>query len=254
MAGIKAPIVDIINKLKTLQLPNNAGNSPGLYSAVWNEQLQRLEEGESYPFNLPAAFVELLMSNNYQQLGSGITASDLTFRIHLAMEQIDAGDGDLDQNLTIFEYRDAIVDLLTHFEPTACSMLMHVNNEQDYGHNNVYVYLIDFTCHFIDDKGSRYPTNESADDTDLVVNAGYNPVEILGVTYSGTALAIKYRVAALSQQIKFTITVAGEVSAGSKGPGDYTFTQTVTIPTGEQTLTAKAVTDNYTTNPYKFTV
>ena len=77
MAGIKAPIVDIINKLKILQLPNNAGNSPGLYSAVWNEQLQRLEEGESYPFNLPAAFVELLMSNNYQQLGSGITASDL---------------------------------------------------------------------------------------------------------------------------------------------------------------------------------
>ena len=94
MSGIKAPIVDVINKLKTLQLPNNAGNSPNLYSAVWNEQLQRLEEGESYPFNLPAAFVELLMSNNYQQLGAGITASDLTFRIHLAMEQIDAGDGD----------------------------------------------------------------------------------------------------------------------------------------------------------------
>ena len=100
----------------------------------------------------------------------------------------------------------------------------------------MYVYLIDFTCHFIDDKGSRYPTNESADDTDLVVNAGYNPVEILGVTYSGTTLTVKYRVAALSQEIKFTIPIAGEVSAGSKGPGDYTFTQTVTIPTGEQTF------------------
>ena len=34
MSGIKAPIVDVINKLKTLQLPNNTGNSPNLYSAV----------------------------------------------------------------------------------------------------------------------------------------------------------------------------------------------------------------------------
>lgn len=255
MAGIKTPILDLVTKLKTLSLPNNAGNTQAVHADIWNEQLDRLEDGESYPFNLPACFVELLMANNYQQLGAGITSSDLTFRIHLAMEQIDSLNGDMDQNTTVFDYRDAIIALLTHYEPTACSMLMHVNDEQDFGHNNLYIYLIDFACHFIDDKGSKYPTNESVPVTGLTINDGFNKLEILGVTYSGTTLTVQYKLIADSQEVKFNLPVAGLVSDGTKAAGEHTFTKTaLSLTSGDYTLTGKAMTDNYTTQPYKFIV
>lgn len=255
MSGIKAPITDIVNKLKTLSWPNNSGDSPPIYSAVWNNQFKLLAEGESYMFPLPAAFVETILPNNYTQLAYGITESDVTFRIHLGLEQIDAGDGTMDQNLSIFDFRNAIIALLTDFEPTACSMLMKTSESQEYNHNNLYHYTIDFICSFIDDRGSKYPTLQSTPPTDPQITVGYNPVEILGVSYAGTTLTINYRFVDLPQQVKFDLPVVGLVDAGTVQQGDHTFVQAdITLPPGDYTLTATAITKDFTTQPYQFKV
>jgi len=147
MAGIKDAITSLMAKIAT--------DTTYKMVRVWNNQLQFLESQqiESIPF--PCAFVEVLMPNNYTQLALGITESDITFRVHIGQVEYDAGDGTMEQNLSIFGLRDAMIGNLTYFEPTACSHLMKVAENQDYSHTDVYHYTIDFICSFIDDKGDE---------------------------------------------------------------------------------------------------
>lgn len=148
MAGIKAPIQDILNRIK------NSGGSIN-YARVFNNQFQDEATGDIETFPDKCAFVEVLNPQNHNNIGVGITAADITFRIHIGMVEYDATDGTMEQNLTIFDLRDEIKTLLSNYEPTACSMLMFSGEQQDYNHTNRYVYLVDFVCHFIDDKGDQ---------------------------------------------------------------------------------------------------
>ena len=75
-------------------------------------------------------------------------------RIHIGHEEYDAGNGDFEQNVNIFTYRDSIINVLNNFQPTACSTLMKNSEEQDYVHTNIYHYKIEFTTAFVDSKGS----------------------------------------------------------------------------------------------------
>ena len=151
MAGIKQPILDILNRLQTIV---NADGS-NLYASLWSSQLKQYEQGQTYSFPFPCAFVEVAMPDSYDQLGCGITTSDVTFKIHLGAIELDAGDGTLEQNIAIFDFRDQVITLLAGYEPTACSGLMKVAEYQDETHTNVYHYIIDFKCSFIDDRGSQ---------------------------------------------------------------------------------------------------
>lgn len=150
MSGIKTPILDIITKLET--------GSFSQYSRIWNNQFEKLELGTIEAFPFPCAFVEVVLPNEYNALSSGISASDVTFRIHIGQTEYDAQDGRLSENKSIFDLRDEVVKLLTNFYPTACSGMMRVSEEQDYKHTNIYHYVVDFVSHFIDDKGDTTPS------------------------------------------------------------------------------------------------
>ena len=39
--------------------------------------------------------------------------------------------------------------------PDLCGCLMHSSENEDFVHNNIYHYTIDFICGFIDDTGSK---------------------------------------------------------------------------------------------------
>ena len=145
MAGIKAPIQDIMARLTT-----EAGIS---FVRVWNNQLQWMEQQQIEAFPFPAAFVEVQMPNSYDQAAMGITVSDVVFRVHLCTVEYDAQDGTMEQNLSIFTLRDTVIKALTYYKPTGCGNLQKVNEEQDYQHTNVYHYIVDFKCAFVDDKG-----------------------------------------------------------------------------------------------------
>lgn len=147
MAGIKAPIVDILVKLKSV--------NGILYTGIWNNQVKYEHQGVTYDFPKPAAFLEVIHSPQYEEAGMGMQSADIGWRVHLVHEQLDAADGTMDQNLAVFDLRDTIVRTLSFFEPTACGPLLKKAEGLDYDHDNIYHYVIDFICNFMDSSGSK---------------------------------------------------------------------------------------------------
>ncbi|QTE37486.1 hypothetical protein J3L18_00010 [Mucilaginibacter gossypii] len=156
MSGIKSPITDVLAKLTTMQVINMDNQSTSLFARVWNDQFNKFDSGDHEAFPLPAAFVEVINPSEYNRIGCGFDVSDIVFRIHIGHWLADSADGTFGQDLGIFDLRDNIVSLLSNFEPTGCGALVHVTDQQNYNHKSVYVYEIDFKCHFIDSKGSPY--------------------------------------------------------------------------------------------------
>jgi hypothetical protein len=146
MAGIKQPILDLLTLLATV---------PGIvHTRIWNNQLEHTRQAEEKYIPLPAAFVEVVPGVQFEALTMGMTSADIVFRIHLVHEYYDAQNGTFEQDLAVFDLRDAIMAKLTLFQPTACTPLTFFSEEQDYDHDNLYHYVMDFACNFTDSKGS----------------------------------------------------------------------------------------------------
>lgn len=156
MAGIVEPIKDVMTRLRTLTPQNQDGLFPNLYVRVWNNQFSQLDEGSIYNFPLPAAFVEVVSPAAYNRIGVGFSQGDLIFKIHIGHEQLDAGDGNFEQDLKIFDLRDSVIRLLSDYAPSSCGHMMLIYESQSFEHKNVYAYDIDFIVGFIDSKGSAY--------------------------------------------------------------------------------------------------
>lgn len=179
MAGIKQPILDILSRLAAISVHSQEGGSTSLYSRVWNNQLDFMKDGSGYVFPRPAAFIEVL--TNFSIIGLGVRSADIGVRVHLVADYYNL-DGTLDQDLLIFDLRDTIISPkygLSQYCPTACGPLNCIGEEQDFSHDNVYHYILNFVCNFTDSKGSRYDPDSgfyiSADidinqHTDYVIN------------------------------------------------------------------------------------
>ena len=165
MAGIKQPITDIITKLKAIQVVNQDSQTVNLYSALWNNQLQNMEDGEAIVFPRPAAFVEVVPFN-LNTVGLGVRSGDITLRIHLIHDFYNE-DGTYDQDLEIFDLRDKVLANydnpvnpgLSGFSPSGCSSLACGPETPDMNHGNLTHYILDFSCNFIDSKASPYDEN-----------------------------------------------------------------------------------------------
>src|SRR6185312_6140979 len=134
MAGILQPIQDVLNRLATLQVVNGDGQTTNLYARVWNQQVKFEHEGKSYNFPKPAAFLEVINEAKYNELGIGFQSCDIGFRVHLVHEYYNL-DGMFEQDLTIFALRDAVVALLSHYQPTACGPIVRTGETQEYDHD-----------------------------------------------------------------------------------------------------------------------
>lgn len=158
--GIKQPISDLLTKLSALQVVNRDGQTVNLYARIWNNNIEKLRKGESYVIPFPAAFVEVVNQVTYERLGEGLLAADVSFRIHLVHEFLNA-DGTFEQDLEIFDLRDEIIRNLQHVNAqlTNCTPLSMVGEQMDYDHDNLYHYVMDFVCNFIDTTGSKLDAN-----------------------------------------------------------------------------------------------
>ena len=129
-----------------------------------------MEERTIESFPMPCSFVEVIIPQDHAQLASGYTVSDVVFRVHVAAVEYDAQNGTLEQNYSIFTLRDTVVALLTYYEPRGCSHLQKISEQQDYEHTDVYHYIIDFKCSFIDTTGAEVTYFKAAPTTlDLTV-------------------------------------------------------------------------------------
>lgn len=160
MAGILQPITDILTLLRTMTVTNGNNQQVAPYVRIWNNQVHYEHEGQQTAYPKPAFFLEIVNDVQYEQLGMGVQAADVGFRVHIVHEYLDAQDGTFEQDLPVFDLRDRVRALLSLVEVTACGPLTVIREAQDYEHTNIYHYIIDFVCNFIDSKGS--PLDPSA--------------------------------------------------------------------------------------------
>jgi hypothetical protein len=152
--GIKQPIQDILARLTSLQVNNGDGGQMPLFARIWNNQIHLDKEGKSYSYPTPAAFVEVITPATYEMVGQGVRSADISFRIHLVHVFFN-NDGTYEQDLIIFDLRDQVIASLSDatgsgWKPTNCTPLVAIAEEQDYNHDQVYHYMIDFIAGFID--------------------------------------------------------------------------------------------------------
>jgi len=165
MNGIRNVVTDIITKLKAIQFVNQDSQTVNLYSALWNNQLENLLQGEAIVFPRPAAFVEVVPFS-LQTIGLSVRSGDITLRIHLIHDFYNE-DGTYDQDLEIFDLRDMVLANydnpvnpgLSGFCPTGCSSLACGPETPDMNHGNLTHYILDFSCNFVDSKASPYDVN-----------------------------------------------------------------------------------------------
>jgi hypothetical protein len=178
MAGIKEPIKDVLTRLKTITVRSAEGYDVNLFARIWNNQIDRQDDGSGYVFQRPATFVEVLNAVQYEIIGLGFREADICFRVHLIHDYYN-GD-DFEQDLVIFDLRDKILLSLSQYCPTSCGTLNCVREEQEYDHDNTYHYILDFVCSFVDSKGSDYDTEkgiyieETNTDNDLNLDVEFN--------------------------------------------------------------------------------
>lgn len=175
MSGIKAPLLDILNKLATVDVLNGDGQAVKLYSRVWNNQLTSERDAKIYDYPKPAAFVEFITPVTFTEMGGNFGNADIGVNIHLIHEYYNA-DGTFEQDLQVFDLRDKIVALLSQFKPTACGLMVRVNEQQDFDHDNLYHYIVGFAVNFVDSLSSPYDPNagkfiDSTVPTALQINA-----------------------------------------------------------------------------------
>jgi hypothetical protein len=127
---------------------NEAPNIP--FVRIWNNQFQQLEDGETYAFPFPNVFFEIESPAAYNPLALNYSIADIKIRVHIGHEEYDAGNGLYEQNTNVFLLRNQIISILNNFQPSGCSSMMKVGEIQDYEHKNIYHYIVEFLCSFVD--------------------------------------------------------------------------------------------------------
>lgn len=154
MAGINDLFTDLLARVRT-EIPEFK------FVHIWNNQLEQLEDGLTYAFPFPNCFVEITSPNDYTPIGRGYSTGELVVRIHIGHEEYDAGGGNMEENRSVFSLRNKVVNKLNNYQPIATSSLMRVSEQQDYSHTNVYHYIVDFRCAFIDEWGGWEAQHET---------------------------------------------------------------------------------------------
>ena len=151
---IKDSLKQILADLNAMTDSN--GNPLWGYVAMWNDHLKKTMKGENYSFLFPAVFVEV-KDFYYEDWGLGVSVQDLDISFHILHQELDAGDGSLDQNFDVFDYRTAVRKYFTGYNraPTF-NNFMFKKEVEDFKHNQIYHWIEVFKTRYCDVSGSPY--------------------------------------------------------------------------------------------------
>ncbi len=152
--GVKETILDLLNRLSSISVSNQDTNTVSMYSALWNNQIERKKEGTGYVYKTPASFLEMQFSEGVP-IGLGATSYEVKFVIMLEHEHYNT-EGSLDQDLIIFDLIDKAHRVLNGYKPANCSPLYKSGKTLDYNHDNTYLATLEYSSHFIDLTGSAH--------------------------------------------------------------------------------------------------
>jgi hypothetical protein len=140
--------------------------------AIFNNQIDAINKDDPnnyYAFPLPAVFVEFDNANQPQYIGNGVQIYEpLVIRFHILMEQLDSATGTLDENLDIFDLKNKVYLAFQNWHTEGSGTFNRTQENQDYNHNNLYVWQMEFTTSYID-QFAKEPRNgvEKAPPTNL---------------------------------------------------------------------------------------
>ncbi len=128
------------------------------YIHKWNNQLALIiQEGgaRSQMFPFPAAFIAF-KTNEIQQLGEGRQMFHVEFDVHILDWQLDSGDGNFEQNLTVYDLADKVYQALQKYQPgltdeaVPVGACIRVSEQEDNDHNGVYHFIQTYRTTCID--------------------------------------------------------------------------------------------------------
>lgn len=131
------------------------------YVQLWNNQLaawrddrnkaETVETGNNmYDVPMPAIMIEFDHAD-MQQLGGGVQLYDeLIVRVHIIHQQLDAGDGTMEQNLEVYALADAVHLALNKFKTNGAVELIRQRHNMDYNHDMLYHYVLEYGTNYID--------------------------------------------------------------------------------------------------------
>ena len=141
-------IQEVLAQLETVQVTTADGETVPLFARVWNNQVDYIKAGELQLFQTPAVFFELVFGDGWN-IGQNYNGNDVLLRFHLVHRNYNT-EGSFEQDLIIFDLRDTVCALLNRCKFTHLSPLQKVTEAQDFQHDNLYHYTIDYTSHFVD--------------------------------------------------------------------------------------------------------
>lgn len=137
----------LFTAIKTQLLDNVTGIQ---HAQLWNNQVEMNEDGKHYSFPMPAVFVEFVVEG-IKTLGDGYQLYDpLIVRLHIVHQMLDAGDGTMEQNLDVLDFKQDVYTCMHKFEPDGAVSFVRAGEEQDTDHGNVYHYIQSYNTNYID--------------------------------------------------------------------------------------------------------
>lgn len=134
--------------------------------ALWNNQLER--ENEENAFLYPAIFIEF-MPSTFRDKGKLAVSQeyDLMVRLHICFESY------LDEDTSILTLTDNVWQTVHNKQYGTFGKLLRRNEEQNFDHPNVQVYIQDYATLGND--------NKTQDTTTATLTPVLNPVDIVTI-------------------------------------------------------------------------
>jgi len=152
---MKQLILDIIARINTVQGVN--------FVAVWNNQLNDIEEGNVYSFPFPAVFIDI-QDYSINDIGNGVQIyEDLNIDIHIVSEFYNNSVYEAqEQNLDIFDLKQDIFKALHLFEPNNAVAFTRTREQVDKDYSNLYHFIQSYKTNLLDINSKiygKYSTN-----------------------------------------------------------------------------------------------
>jgi len=130
------------------------------YIRMWNNQLERLLNGEISDFALmnesgdtPAILIEFVGPSTIETLGNGDQLyNPFDIKIHILHQFYNASDGTQDQDLKVLDIAQGVYDAFNGWMSgtVAFGQFIRISEEWDYDHPDVYHFIQTYRTTFVD--------------------------------------------------------------------------------------------------------
>lgn len=138
------------------------------YVALWNEQFNN--EKNNIEFNYPAVFIEFT-NIDAKQLLKNVQLVDFTVRLHLGFKTLKTDDATvLTLKQQLYKLVEFFVFSQTEFPETYCTKLIRSGETQNFDHDQIQEYILDFRATMKDFSAQDAPTEATVTTLDIAVS------------------------------------------------------------------------------------